>query len=103
MEVDKTWLTQKVYAPLKLYYLERGYDLEIVDPHWAVKDLTTDDHSEVEFCIKLIEECQQTSGPINFVVSKVFTSLYHDIELLTVYGIIQNLFFIVEFPVSKIW
>ena len=69
VEVDKTWLAEKVYAPLKLYYLERGYDLEIVDPHWAIKDLTFDDHSEVEFCIKLIEECQQTSGPINFVVS----------------------------------
>lgn len=69
MTVDKTYLVEKIYAPLRLHFMERGYNLEIVDPHWAMEDLTTDDHSETEFCVGLIKECQLSSMPINFVVS----------------------------------
>ena len=72
MTADKTYLIEKIYAQLQLHFMERGYNLEIVDPHWAVEDLTTDDHSETEFCVGLIKECQLSSMPINFVVSSPY-------------------------------
>ena len=68
MTVDKTYLTEKVYAPLRLHFMEKGYNLEIVDPHWGIQDLTTDNHSEAEFCLELIKECQTSSIPMNFIV-----------------------------------
>ena len=65
---------EKVYPKLKDYCQERGYDFQVVDMRWGVRDEATDDHKTSELCMKEIYACQRLSTGPNFVASNLDNS-----------------------------
>ena len=61
---------QNVYPKLKKHCQERGYEFQVVDMRWGVRDEATDDHQAIELCLREIENCQKISTGPSFVVSK---------------------------------
>ena len=59
---------ERVYPRLKDFCQERGYDFQVVDMRWGVRDEATDDHMTSELCMKEIFACQKLSTGPNFVV-----------------------------------
>ena len=60
---------KKVYHKLKEYCQLRGYDFQVVDMRWGVRDEATADHMTSELCMKELKACQQLSTGPNFIVS----------------------------------
>ncbi|ESN98484.1 hypothetical protein HELRODRAFT_84545, partial [Helobdella robusta] len=61
---ERNILMEKAYPRLKDYC--RQYDLEFqaYDLRWGIRDVSHDDHSIVDFCLREIEQCKQLSaGP----------------------------------------
>lgn len=63
-----TWM-EKAYPRLKRYCQARGYEFQVVDMRWGVRDEATDDHRGTELCLRELELCQTLSTGPNFVVS----------------------------------
>ena len=59
---------EKVYQKLKAYCQQRGYDFQVVDMRWGVRDEATDDHMTSELCMKELKACQKLSTGPNFIV-----------------------------------
>ena len=70
-EVERTWLIERVYGPLRLHFTERGYSLEVMDPHWGVPAFISNEHRDMQLSDELIRQCQSSTQCINFVVSLV--------------------------------
>ncbi|XP_069171975.1 NACHT domain- and WD repeat-containing protein 1 isoform X2 [Procambarus clarkii] len=49
--MERSALMQHVYPKLRLYCMEKGYELNIVDLHWGIPDERLDDHSFKELCL----------------------------------------------------
>ncbi|XP_077984718.1 NACHT domain- and WD repeat-containing protein 1-like [Glandiceps talaboti] len=64
---ERNALMERVYPKLKKYCQERGYEFQIVDMRWGVRDEATDDHMATELCLREVEECQKVSTGPNFV------------------------------------
>ena len=60
----------KVYPKLKEYCQSIGYDFQVVDMRWGVRDEATADHMTSELCMKELKLCQDISTGPSFVVSK---------------------------------
>ena len=60
---------ERVYPRLKSYCQERGYDFQVVDMRWGVRDESTDDHMTTELCMRELRACQKLSTGPNFIVS----------------------------------
>ena len=43
-----------------------------MDLRWGIREQSHDDHTIIEFCMREIENCKQTSVGPTFVVSPVF-------------------------------
>ena len=67
--VERNTLMEKVYPRLKSYCQERGYDFQVVDMRWGVRDESTDDHMTTELCMRELRACQKLSTGPNFIVS----------------------------------
>lgn len=63
-----TWM-DKAYSRLKRYCQARGYEFQVVDMRWGVRDEATDDHRGTELCLRELELCQTLSTGPNFIVS----------------------------------
>ena len=63
---------EKVYQKLKAYCQLRGYDFQVVDMRWGVRDEATDDHMTSELCMKELKACQKLSTGPNFIVRCCF-------------------------------
>uniref|UniRef100_K1Q937 Uncharacterized protein n=1 Tax=Magallana gigas TaxID=29159 RepID=K1Q937_MAGGI len=61
-----TWM-EKAYPRLKRYCLARGYEFQVVDMRWGVRDEATDDHRGTELCLRELELCQTLSTGPNFI------------------------------------
>ena len=77
---------EKVYPKLKEYCQSLGYDFQVVDMRWGVRDEATDDHMTSELCVRELKACQQLSTGPNFIVSnlvccKIFFSSYNAAQL----------------------
>ena len=70
--VERNTLMEKVYRRLKEYCQLQGYDFQVVDMRWGVRDEATDDHMTSELCMKELKACQKLSTGPNFIVSHVF-------------------------------
>ena len=66
---ERNTLMKKVYPRLKSFCQERGYDFQVVDMRWGVRDESTDDHMTTELCMKELRACQKLSTGPNFIVS----------------------------------
>ena len=62
---------ERVYPRLKSYCQERGYDFQVVDMRWGVRDESTDDHMTTELCMRELRACQKISTGPNFIVSLI--------------------------------
>ena len=62
---------ERVYPRLKSYCQERGYDFQVVDMRWGVRDESTDDHITTELCMRELRACQKLSTGPNFIVSLI--------------------------------
>ena len=99
--VERNTLMERVYPRLKSYCQERGYDFQVVDMRWGVRDESTDDHMTTELCMREIRACQKLSTGPNFIVSlfdKRITFLY----FMIVDYILLSYFFTDLFG-TKIW
>ncbi|KAK6191904.1 hypothetical protein SNE40_003480 [Patella caerulea] len=67
-ETERTILMQKVYPRVRRYCQELGYDFRAIDLHWSLQDEISDDHKIPALCKKVIEECQEDSIAIDFLI-----------------------------------
>ena len=67
-KVERNALMERVYPKLKTFCQKRGYEFQVVDMRWGVRDEATDDHMTSELCMKEIKDCQQLSTGPNFIV-----------------------------------
>ncbi|XP_048730738.1 uncharacterized protein LOC125647914 isoform X3 [Ostrea edulis] len=66
---ERTCLIEKVYPELHTYCRHFGFELQIYDLRWGLKDQSTDDHGLPTMCLKYLEKCQETAcGGIVLVV-----------------------------------
>lgn len=49
--MERSALMEHVYPKLRLYCMEKGYELNIVDLHWGIPDEHLNDHSFKELCL----------------------------------------------------
>ena len=67
--MERNTLMERVYPRIKSYCQERGYDFQVVDMRWGVRDESTDDHMTTELCMRELRACQKLSTGPNFIVS----------------------------------
>ncbi|XP_070560212.1 NACHT domain- and WD repeat-containing protein 1-like [Ptychodera flava] len=61
---ERNALMERVYPKLKKFCQEKGYEFQVVDMRWGVRDEATDDHTITELCLREVEACQNVStGP----------------------------------------
>ena len=68
-QAERNSLMEHVYPKLREYCRERGYDFQVVDMRWGVRDEATDDHMTSELCMRELRKCQKFSTGPNFIVS----------------------------------
>ncbi|XP_033747062.1 NACHT and WD repeat domain-containing protein 2-like [Pecten maximus] len=64
---ERNILIEEAYPELKSFCQARGYDFQVVDMRWGVRDEASDDHSTTDLCLKEIDLCQKLSTGPNFV------------------------------------
>eukprot|EP00111_Clytia_hemisphaerica_P016128 TCONS_00047711-protein len=64
---ERNALMVKVYPKLKEYCQSTGYDFQVVDMRWGVRDEATADHMTSELCMKELKLCQDISTGPSFV------------------------------------
>ncbi|XP_048740917.2 NACHT and WD repeat domain-containing protein 2-like [Ostrea edulis] len=78
------WM-EKAYPRLKQYCRSRGYEFQVVDMRWGVRDEATDDHRGTELCLRELQLCQKLSTGPNFVSllshKYGYTSLPREIDI----------------------
>ena len=67
-KVERNALMERVYPKLQKFCQERGYEFQVVDMRWGVRDEATDDHMTSELCMREIIDCQKFSTGPNFIV-----------------------------------
>ena len=67
--VEHNTLMETVYPKLKIFCQKKGFEFQVVDMRWGVRDEATDDHMTTELCMKEIYACQRLSTGPNFIVS----------------------------------
>lgn len=66
---ERNILMDKAYPKIKSYCQDRGYEFQVVDMRWGVRDESTDDHMVNEICLREVKLCKELSTGPNFVVS----------------------------------
>ncbi|KAL5015965.1 hypothetical protein ScPMuIL_005554 [Solemya velum] len=64
---ERNALMETTYPRLKQFCQKRGYEFQVVDMRWGVREEATDDHMGLELCIKELQLCQKLSTGPNFV------------------------------------
>ncbi|XP_052705223.1 uncharacterized protein LOC128180999 isoform X4 [Crassostrea angulata] len=68
-EAERSTFLEKVYPELRTHCREHGFELQIHDLHWGLRDDSTEDHSLPSMCLNYLRKCQtSTSGGIVLVV-----------------------------------
>ena len=67
--LERNALMVRAYPRLKSFCQERGYDFQVVDMRWGVRDESTDDHMTTDLCMRELHACQKLSTGPNFIVS----------------------------------
>ncbi|XP_048576749.1 NACHT and WD repeat domain-containing protein 2 isoform X2 [Nematostella vectensis] len=66
-QAERNTLMERVYPKLKEFCQEHGYEFQVVDMRWGVRDASTDDHATTELCLRELKACQKLSTGPNFV------------------------------------
>ncbi|XP_068711765.1 NACHT domain- and WD repeat-containing protein 1-like isoform X2 [Montipora foliosa] len=67
MAAERNALMERIYPRLKVFAQQEGYEFQVVDMRWGVRDGSTDDHSTLELCLKELKACQELSTGPNFM------------------------------------
>lgn len=71
-EAERSTFIEKVYPELRTHCREHGFELQIHDLHWGLRDDSSEDHSLPSMCLNYLRKCQTSpSGGI------VLVSLYY--------------------------
>lgn len=62
------WMTD-AYPKIKLFCQELGYEFQVVDMRWGVRNESVDEHNGTEMCLREVQQCQRLSTGPNFIVS----------------------------------
>ncbi|KAK7505932.1 hypothetical protein BaRGS_00002654 [Batillaria attramentaria] len=63
-KLERNTMMAKVFPNLMQKCQEKGYQFQIVDMRWGVRDEATDDHRTTDLCLREIELCKKIStGP----------------------------------------
>lgn len=82
--LERNMLLEKTFPQIKLFCQTRGYEFQVVDMRWGVRDESTDDHMGTELCLKELIQCRDIStGPI-FVV-QLFINYYQHFFVLILF------------------
>lgn len=65
---ERNTLMKHAYPKIKEHCRRIGYEFQVVDMRWGVRDEATDDHMATELCLKELKLCQELSTGPNFVV-----------------------------------
>lgn len=68
---ERTALTEKVYPNMRRYCAEHGFELEIFDLKWGLKDTSLDDHSHLETSLSALHKCVESGEGVNTLVSAI--------------------------------
>lgn len=75
------WMTD-AYPKIKLFCQELGYEFQVVDMRWGVRNESVDEHNGTEMCLREVQQCQRLSTGPNFIVSTSNPALSVTILLL---------------------
>ncbi|XP_077984721.1 NACHT domain- and WD repeat-containing protein 1-like [Glandiceps talaboti] len=64
---ERDALMERAYPSLKQFCKNKGYEFQVVDMRWGIRDENTDDHMTTEICLREIKACQQLSTGPNFI------------------------------------
>ncbi|XP_021375216.1 NACHT and WD repeat domain-containing protein 2-like isoform X2 [Mizuhopecten yessoensis] len=66
MHERNVWMSE-AYPRVKTFCQELGYEFQVVDMRWGVRDEAMDDHSTTDLCLRELQLCQKLSTGPNFV------------------------------------
>ena len=66
--VERNAIMERVYPKLKQLCQENGYEFQVKDMCWGVRDAAVDDHVTTEVCLRELRACLKTSTGPSFVV-----------------------------------
>lgn len=58
-EAERTVLFERVFPELRNLCVLHGRELQLIDPHWGLRDALTDDHSIPEMCLSNLHKCTE--------------------------------------------
>ncbi|OWF44315.1 NACHT domain- and WD repeat-containing protein 1-like [Mizuhopecten yessoensis] len=61
-----TWMTE-AYPKLRSYCQSQGYEFQVVDMRWGIREDASDDHTTFDLCMTELKLCQQLSTGPNFI------------------------------------
>lgn len=64
---ERNTLMEKAYPRIKAFCQELGYDFQVVDMRWGIRDEATDNQMGTEICLRELTMCQKLSTGPNFV------------------------------------
>lgn len=67
---------ERIYPELRSICALHGRELQIIDPHWGLKDYVTDDHSIPSICMSNLQKCMSDQLQTINVVVRVIQVYY---------------------------
>ncbi|XP_067662722.1 NACHT and WD repeat domain-containing protein 2-like [Haliotis asinina] len=64
---ERNALMERAYPALKEVCQQQGYEFQVVDMRWGIRDEATDDHMGTELCLREIDLCKKLSTGPSFV------------------------------------
>lgn len=64
---ERNYWMEKAYPKIKEHCFKKGYEFQVVDMRWGIRNQATDDHMTTELCLHELRECQKLSKGPNFI------------------------------------
>ncbi|XP_076106889.1 NACHT domain- and WD repeat-containing protein 1-like isoform X1 [Mytilus galloprovincialis] len=64
---ERNRMMETTFPRLKKYCQQRGFEFQIVDMRWGIRDEATNDHMTTEICLYELANCQKYSAGPNFL------------------------------------
>ncbi|XP_076085339.1 NACHT and WD repeat domain-containing protein 2-like [Mytilus galloprovincialis] len=64
---ERNRMMETTFPRLREYCQQRGFEFQIVDMRWGIRDEATNDHMTTEICLQELANCQKYSAGPNFL------------------------------------
>ncbi|XP_063410138.1 NACHT and WD repeat domain-containing protein 2-like isoform X2 [Mytilus trossulus] len=64
---ERNRMMETTFPRLREYCKQRGFEFQIVDMRWGIRDEATNDHMTTEICLQELANCQKYSAGPNFL------------------------------------